>query len=140
MRVVDEDEHGGLLGEVGQQRNKRDTDKKPITTSFSQSDRAAQGSCLQVWKAVDPAHDWPHQLLQRSERQRRLRLGARAPEDTHLGAVRCGCRQECALSDPRLAMDKKNPTASRAHIREHPADCVELWGASKKAGRHDSPS
>ena len=128
LRVVDHAEHAAAVGDVGQQRERRQRDEERVVDrAVGEAERAPHRRSLRAGQAVEAVEHGAQQLVQAGERQVGLRLQANRLEHGHvLAGGRDGVTQQRGFADPRLAAQDEHVAAAGAGAVQQRLDPTAL--------------
>jgi hypothetical protein len=115
MGVVDHAEQRLLLRGGGEQAEQCRGDQEAVVGGRRRlAQRAAQGGGLRLRDLIEVIEQRARQLVHRGERELELRLHPRGPDDSEVGRLVGGVRQQRRFADPRLATDHQHAAARLA--------------------------
>ena len=137
LEVVDETQQGLLLGELREQRERRQADEEAVgRIAGREPERHAQRVPLRRRERVDAATQRRAELMQSRERQLHLGLDAGDLHDPEARGLTGGVPQQRRLADPGLTADHEHAAAApRARPRAAgPAPGARWIGRGTPAG------
>ena len=127
LRVVDRDQHGTLLGERGEQGERRRADQEPLAADArGQPERRAQRRRLWLRQGVDPVERRAQQRVQARERDLRLGLDPARPQHEHPLRTLDGVLQQRRLAHPGPAGEHERLAGPQPRGGQELLDAGEL--------------
>ena len=127
LRVVDDAQHGSLLGRVRQQVQDREPDEQSIGWSARRRpEGGAHRVALRFGERVEAIEQRCDQLVERRERELHLGLDARGAEHVEARRRALEVAEQRALADPRITADHEHPTLPVADSVEQVLELVAL--------------
>ena len=135
LHVVHETQQRLLLGNLGQQAQRRQRDKEAIRRIVGrEAEGSAQGGLLGVRQRVEASEHWPAQLVQTSERQFHLGFDAGDLADSKTSGLLARISQKRGLARSRLGPDDQHPAAATTDVLEQPVKLFTLAGTARNLG------
>ena len=134
LHVVDHAHERPLLGDIGQQAERSETEQEAIRSrSLGQPERQPQRIPLRRREMLDPLqHRRAQELLQPGQGQLHLRLDGTRPRDPAPRRALRHVVQQNGLPDPGLAAHHQHRASARPSLLEHPVEHSAL-GATAHA-------
>jgi hypothetical protein len=125
--VVDQHRDRLLIGERGQQAQRRRPDREPVIRDAGlQRQRRGQRRSLRLGNLVQAAQRGPDQLEQRAERHLRLLLDAAGAQQPHPARLPGGVAEQRRLADPRFPREREQRAGARSRQGERLLDLPPL--------------
>ncbi len=122
VRVVDEQQQRALLCSESEQRQRSDADREPRGLALDDPEGGTEPRRLRRREEVEPVEEGTAELVERRERDLRLRLDAAGANDVEVGRFRGCVLEQGGLADPRLADEDECLTGPSARVRQQLVD------------------
>ena len=137
LHVVDHAHERPLLGRVGQQAERSETEQEAIRSrSLGQPERQPQRLLLRGREMVDPLeHPCAHELLQPGQRQLHLRLDATRPRDPASRSAVHEVVQQYGLPHTWLPANDQHRAPARPNLLDHSVERNAFGAAASQPRR-----